>query len=102
MAGTLCLILTPAKLDDVFNSDLSGADYAEIRLDYLDHPQDAASARWDRLPIPVIATCRGKDSGGRFAGSVDEELRILEQAARNGARYVDIDYRYAQPVAGAE
>ena len=53
-------------------------------------------------PVPVIATCRGKERGGLFNGSIEEEIEILEAAARNGARYVDIDYRYARPVPPAE
>jgi 3-dehydroquinate dehydratase/shikimate dehydrogenase len=89
-------------LNDVFASDVSGADCVEVRLDYLPNPQSAMHARWDRLPVPVIATCRGKERGGRFEGTLEEENRILEQAAHNGARFVDIDYRFAKRFAGAE
>lgn len=100
--GALCVSLTPRSLDEVFSSDLAGADCAEVRLDYLTHPQDSVSARWDRLSIPVIATCRGKERGGKFEGSADEEIHLLERAAENGATYVDLDYRIARPVAGAD
>jgi 3-dehydroquinate dehydratase/shikimate dehydrogenase len=100
--GALCVPLTPRSLDEVFSSDLSGADCVEIRLDYLAQPQESVHARWDRLPMPVIATCRGKERGGQFDGSIEEELRILESAARNGAQYVDMDYRFARPIAGAD
>jgi 3-dehydroquinate dehydratase/shikimate dehydrogenase len=99
--GALCVSLTPRSLGEIFSSDLTGADCAEIRLDYLDNPQESAHLRWDRLPLPVIATCRGKDRGGRFEGSVEEEVRILQSAVQNGARFVDIDYRSAQSFAGA-
>ena len=98
----LCVPLTPKKLDDIFAADLAGADLVEVRLDYLIDPQESIHARWDRLPVPVIATCRGKERGGQFEGSIEEETRILEHAARNGARFVDIDYRFAKPVDGAE
>jgi 3-dehydroquinate dehydratase/shikimate dehydrogenase len=81
---------------------LSGADCVEIRLDYLHQPRESVHAKWDRLAIPVIATCRGKERGGEFDGSIEEELRILEHAARNGARFVDIDYRVARPINGAQ
>ncbi len=100
--GALCVPLTPRSLDEVFSSDLSGADCVEVRLDYLTHPQESIHARWDRLPLPVIATCRGKEQGGEFAGSVEEEIRILEHAAKNGAGMVDIDYRFSRPIPGAE
>jgi 3-dehydroquinate dehydratase/shikimate dehydrogenase len=89
-------------LDEVFSSDLAGADCVEVRLDYLGQPQESIHTKWDRLPVPVIATCRGKERGGEFQGSIEEELRILERAAINGARLVDIDYRFAKPIPGAE
>src|SRR6266481_7835858 len=99
--GALCVSLTPRSLQEVFSSDLTGADCAEVRLDYLDNPQESVHARWDRLPLPVIATCRGKERGGRFEGSIDEEIRILQYAVENGAKLVDIDYRFARPFGGA-
>ena len=100
MAG-LCVPLTPKKLDDIFAAELAGADLVEVRLDYLENPQESIHTRWDRLPLPVIATCRGKQRGGEFNGSIEEETRILESAAQNGAKFVDIDYRFAKPVAGS-
>src|SRR5262245_58970520 len=38
--GALCVPLTPRTLDDVFSADVSGADFVEVRLDYLDKPRD--------------------------------------------------------------
>src|SRR6266480_388545 len=98
--GALCVSLTPKTLDDVFAADLSGADCVEVRLDYLNDPQESIHTRWDRLPLPIIATCRGKERGGEFDGSVEEEIRILEHAAHNGAQFADIDFRFARPLAG--
>ncbi len=101
-SGTLCVALTPRNLEEVFSADLSGADCAEVRLDYLSNPRESVLTRWDRLPVPVIATCRGRERGGQFDGSVEEEIRILQYAVENGARFVDIDYRFAKPMAGAQ
>jgi 3-dehydroquinate dehydratase/shikimate dehydrogenase len=89
-------------LDEVFSSDLTGADCVEVRLDYLPNPQESVQVRWDNLPIPVVATCRGKDRGGQFPGTVEEEIRILQYAVENGAKFVDIDYRFARPFPGAQ
>lgn len=100
--GSLCVPLTPENLGDVFTTDIRGADCVEVRLDYLKDPQQSLNARWDRLPVPVIATCRGKERGGKFPGSIEEETKILEQAVKNGARFVDIDYRFAKPFGGAQ
>jgi 3-dehydroquinate dehydratase / shikimate dehydrogenase len=94
----LCVPLTPRSLDEVFSTDLSGADCVEVRLDYLENPRDSVTTRWDRLPIPVIATCRGNERGGQFEGSIDEEIRILQYAIENGARFVDIDYRFVKSI----
>jgi 3-dehydroquinate dehydratase/shikimate dehydrogenase len=102
LSGNLCVSLTGETLQDVFASDISGVDCVEVRLDYLKNPRESLNARWDRFPVPVIATCRGKERGGLFEGSIEEEIRILESAAQNGARWVDIDYRYARPVPNAE
>lgn len=100
--GGLCAVLTPGNLDEVFTADVFGADLIEVRLDYLANPQESIHTRWDRLPLPVIATCRGKERGGEFKGSIEEEINILEHAAKNGARFVDIDYRFVKPFGDAE
>ena len=98
----LCVPLTPRSLDEIFTSDLSGADCVEVRLDYLSNPRDSVHARWDKLPVPVIATCRGKERGGQFQGSVEEEIKILQYAVENGAKFIDMDYRFARPMPGAD
>ena len=101
-SSQLCVSLTPETIEGVFSADVAGADCAEVRLDYLPEPQESSQVRWDRLPVPVIVTCRGKERGGLFNGSIEEEASILANAARNGARFVDIDYRYARPFPAAE
>src|SRR5207245_2804157 len=70
-------------------------------LDYLDNPRESVTTRWDRLPVPVIATCRGREQGGKFQGSIEEEVRILQYAVENGAKFIDIDHRFARSVADA-
>jgi len=101
-SGGLCASLTPESLDDIFSQDIIGADCVEVRLDYLKEPQQADNARWDRFPVPVIATCRGVDRGGRFQGSITEECRILDTAVSNGAKLVDIDYQCVRKFGSAE
>jgi 3-dehydroquinate dehydratase/shikimate dehydrogenase len=98
----LCAVFTAATVDELFRSDFGGADCVEVRLDYLENPQQAAEVSWTRLGLPVIATCRRRQRGGLFDGTLDQERRILERAARGGAAYVDMDYRDAQPLAGAQ
>lgn len=95
LPGPVCVSVTPASVADVFGTPLQGADCIEARLDYIAHPGEAAGAQWNRLPVPLIATCRGVERGGRFDGSVADEVRILRQAVSDGAKFVDIDYRFA-------
>ena len=100
--GPVCISLTPTRIPDVFSADLTGADCVEVRLDYLEDVGESLQARWDRLPLPVIATCRGIAQGGRFRGTAGDEIRVLEAAVRNGAQWVDLDYRWAREIEGAE
>src|SRR5580704_4830394 len=60
------------------------AQAVELRLDYLGNPSEREKLlRWlsrqPRLPV-VIATCRTRPSGGRFAGTAQAELAVLAQA----------------------
>src|SRR3970040_1247915 len=67
----------------------NGEDFLEIRLDMLPSPRVGIGVirrLLRRYPDTVIlATCRRKASGGEFAGSIQEELEILEAAGAAGA-----------------
>lgn len=102
LPGPICISLTPRRVEEIFTTNLDGADCVEARLDYLEDPEESIHARWDKLKVPMIATCRGLSRGGMFKGSIDEELRILEHAALNGAKFVDVDYRFSKPFGDAE
>jgi 3-dehydroquinate dehydratase/shikimate dehydrogenase len=67
------------------------ADLVELRLDSVADPDVAAALSGRRRP--VIITCRPRWEGGGFAGSEDERRRILAEAFRLGADYVDIEWR---------
>jgi 3-dehydroquinate dehydratase/shikimate dehydrogenase len=63
----------------------------ELRLDGLAPGEmDVAGAIAHRR-LPVIVTCRPQWEGGGFAGSEEERLRLLAEAARMGAEFVDIE-----------
>lgn len=67
------------------------ADLVELRLDGV-HDVDVTGALEGRTR-PVIVTCRPVWAGGRFDGGEEARLRLLSQAARLGAEYVDIEWR---------
>jgi 3-dehydroquinate dehydratase/shikimate dehydrogenase len=67
------------------------ADLIELRLDSVSDPDVAGALQGRRLP--VIVTCRPEWEGGGFRGSEDERRRILGDALRSDAEYVDIESR---------
>ena len=70
---------------------VTAADLVELRLDGV-ADLDVAGALADRRQ-PVIVTCRAAWEGGRFDGSEDDRLRVLQQAIDAGAEYVDVEWR---------
>lgn len=74
-----------ARRDQVVNADL-----IELRLDTVRDP-DVAGALADRS-CPVVVTCRPSWEGGHFTGAEEERKRLLTDALRLGADYVDIEW----------
>ena len=72
----------------------------DSRLDFLDYPPTA------RPPSPIfsaispdtfiLATCRRHQNHGRFNGSIEEQLAILELAIASGAQAVDVEIETAE------
>ena len=66
------------------------ADLVELRLDGVTDV-DVAGALAGRTR-PVVVTCRPKWEGGRFDGDEATRLRLLAEAIRLGAEYVDVEW----------
>ena len=66
------------------------ADILEFRLDHMDR------ADWAKLlaeaQLPVIATLRPKDQGGRFTGTETERLKLLQQIAQAQPAFIDFEW----------
>jgi 3-dehydroquinate dehydratase/shikimate dehydrogenase len=81
---------------------LAGEQFLEFRLDYLPAPdQGPALIRQFLQEFPecwVLATCRRHQNHGRFNGSIDEQLQILNAAVEAGARAIDIEIESAEAV----
>lgn len=80
------------------------ADLVELRLDGVTDV-DVAGALEGRTR-PVIVTCRPVWEGGRFDGGEEARLRLLAEAMRLGAEFVDVEFRadrrsLPQPTGGA-
>jgi 3-dehydroquinate dehydratase / shikimate dehydrogenase len=72
----------------------------ELRLDYLGSTKEQASLlAWlgrKRRRGVFIATCRRVEGGGRFQGSVEEEIEILKQAVNAGCQWCDVEIEVAR------
>jgi 3-dehydroquinate dehydratase/shikimate dehydrogenase len=80
------------------------ADIVELRLDGVSDV-DVAGALAGRSR-PAIVTCRPVWEGGRFEGGEEARLRLLAEAMRLGAEFVDVEWRadraaLPKPAAGA-
>jgi len=78
----------------------SGETFLEFRLDYLAQPMDGVKAirRFleQRPDCTILATCRRHQNHGRFNGSVEEQIRILEAAIDAGAIAIDVEIESAE------
>ena len=66
------------------------APLAELRLDAMREFDLARILR--ESPCPVIVTYRPRREGGRYEGSEAPRLDVLREAARLGARYIDVEH----------
>jgi 3-dehydroquinate dehydratase/shikimate dehydrogenase len=80
-----------------------GERFFEFRLDYLAQPEAGVKAIVDFLQAypdcTLLATCRRHQNHGRFNGSIEEQIRILNGAIDAGASAVDVEIESAENVA---
>ena len=78
----------------------SGETFLEFRLDYLTNPAHGIQAirRFlEKHPdCTLLATCRRHQNHGRFNGSIEEQVKILELAIDAGAKAVDLEIESAE------
>ena len=89
----LCATVTARTMSELRHrrDAQAGADLVELRLDGVDD-LDVAGALAGRSR-PVVVTCRPAWEGGGFSGSEAERRRVLLEACRLGAEYVDVEQR---------
>ena len=83
-------------LETMYRARDEGADLLEWRLDVTRDP--AVETVLPQSPLPVIATVRSLEQGGHFAGTREEQLRLLIRAATSGSSYVDWEFRPGEPL----
>jgi 3-dehydroquinate dehydratase/shikimate dehydrogenase len=81
----------------------AGERFLEFRLDHLSRPEAGIPLIRDFLAefpdLTLLATCRRHQNGGKFNGSIEEEIRILDAAVAAGAKAVDIEIESAENIA---
>jgi 3-dehydroquinate dehydratase/shikimate dehydrogenase len=78
----------------------SGERFFEFRLDYLPSPEQGNLAIRKFLArhsdCTILATCRRHQNHGRYNGSVEEQVRVLQNAIAAGAQAVDLEIESAE------
>ncbi|HJT90238.1 MAG TPA: shikimate dehydrogenase [Bryobacteraceae bacterium] len=78
----------------------AGEAFLEFRLDFLDNPckgAEAITSFVERFPdCMLIATCRRHQNRGKFNGSIEEQLAVLDMAVRHGAHAIDVEIETAE------
>lgn len=100
----ICIALGFAEVDKLLvharREIEAGESFLEVRLDYLPSPEDGVDAIAQLLKespeAVILATCRRHQNQGRFNGSIEEQIRILDAAVTAGARAVDIEIETAE------
>jgi shikimate dehydrogenase/3-dehydroquinate dehydratase type I len=89
----LCVTVTAATTADLRRQrdHAADADLVELRLDGVEDPDVGGALAGRRTP--VVVTCRPRWEGGAFDGAEEERKRILSDAIRLGADYVDVEWR---------
>src|SRR6266568_1559317 len=87
-------------LDHARREAEAGEIFLEFRLDFLDKPCKGAEAIpkfLEQFPDTIIlATCRRHQNHGKFNGSIEEQLAVLDLAVRNGAHAIDVEIETAE------
>ncbi|HTW65021.1 MAG TPA: shikimate dehydrogenase [Bryobacteraceae bacterium] len=90
----------PKLLEQARREANAGESFFEFRLDYLPAPeQGIAIIRKFLAAHPecsILATCRRHQNHGKFNGSVEDQLRILDTAFDAGARAIDVEIESAE------
>lgn len=93
MRPKLCVTLAAPTMAELRErrDRVAHADLVELRVDSVRDPSAAGALAGRR--VPVIFTCRPAWEGGGFRGSEEERKRLLRDAQKLGAEYIDIEWR---------
>jgi len=100
----ICIALglpdVPSLLAHARREAESGETFLEFRLDFLDQPKQGAAAIRGFLEsfpdILILATCRRHQNHGKFNGSIEDQMSVLDDAVRSGAQAIDVEIESAE------
>ncbi|HET7104691.1 MAG TPA: shikimate dehydrogenase [Terracidiphilus sp.] len=105
----LCVAIqarSPAELLARAEQAIQDCNFIELRVDSLPKPDAVLPRLKDFLAhnrhITAIATCRRKQNGGGFTGTLSAELEILAKAALAGCQIVDLEVESAESARRAQ
>jgi len=91
---------TEKLLEHAQNEVEAGESFFEFRLDHLSAPEQGLATIKKFLhahpECTLLATCRRHQNHGKFNGSIEEQIKILEAAVDAGAKAVDIEIETAE------
>ncbi len=104
----ICITVTGTTPNELLQNAQRALEHSRVvvlRLDWLPDPSqgirvirqllESGPKRPDRAPL-LQATCRRQQSGGRFRGTVAEQIKILQEASAAGCALVDIEIESAE------
>ena len=101
--GKLCVAIqapAPGEMLERAERALADAHFLEFRLDSLPRPAavlpEVKAFMAAHRDVTAIATCRRKDNGGNFSGSLTSEFDVLLKAAQAGCQIVDLEVESAE------
>ncbi|MGD0891552.1 MAG: shikimate dehydrogenase [Terracidiphilus sp.] len=107
--GKVCIAIqagSPTELVERAESALKDSKFLEFRLDSLTKPAAVLPKLKEFLAehrdVKAIATCRRKDNGGNFSGSLNSEIEVLIAAAEAGCQIVDFEVESAEEARPAQ
>ena len=107
--GKICVAITgtnPAEMLRNAEDTVRENHFVEFRLDYLANPvamlPKLKTFLYERGEVTAIATCRRTATGGKFKGTIQAELEVLEKAALAGCHLIDIELQTAEHMKPAQ
>jgi 3-dehydroquinate dehydratase/shikimate dehydrogenase len=107
--GKLCVAIQAGSTEELMEraeAALKESKFLEFRLDALPKPAAALPRVKGFLAghhdATVIATCRRKEFGGNFVGSLTAEFEVLQRASEAGCKIVDLEVESAEEAKPAQ